>query len=390
LAVGAHLLAAGVPTTIFGETMGFWRHNMPAGMLLRSEWAGSSIADRERSLTLDRYEAERGVTLSRRLPLEDFIAYGEWFRHRSAPEVDPRRVTHVSPVSNGYRIDLEDGEWLEADRVVVATGLASFVSRPAVFASVPPDLATHSSELRDVSDLAGRQVIVIGAGQSALESAALLHEAGAEVEVVARTPSVRWLAGRGRLRRYSGPVRKLLYPPGEVGPLGINWIVEFPDLFRRLPEDYQQRITSRALRPAGSAWLRPRLEGVPITPGRTVVAATQAGRRLRLALSDQTEREVDRVVLATGYRVEVGQYPFLASELVNGVDRAAGSPILGPGFESSAPGLHFVGAVATRSYGPLLRFVAGTGYTAREVMGHIVRYTPGSDAAENRPQNVAP
>jgi hypothetical protein len=373
LAVASHLLDAGVPTKIFGETMGFWRHNMPVGMLLRSEWPGSSIADPNRRFTLDRYETERGVTLPRRLPLEEFVAYGEWFQRQAVPAVDPRRVARVSPAADGYRLELEDGEHLEAGRVVVATGLASFTSHPPAFVTAPAELVIHSSELRDVARFADRRVVVVGAGQSALESAALLHEAGAEVEVVARAPFVRWLAGRSRLRRYSGPFRKLLYPPGEVGPLGVNWIVEYPDLFRRLPQDYQRRVIKVALRPAGSAWLRPRLEGVPITPGRTVVATTSAGQRLRLTLSDQTEREVDRVVLAIGYHVDIQRYPFLTPELAKAVDAVDGSPILAAGFESSVPGLHFVGAVAARSYGPLLRFVAGTRYTAREVAEGILR-----------------
>jgi len=38
-------------------------------------------------------------------------------------------------------------------------------------------------------------MLVIGSGQSALESAALLYESGAEVEVVARAPQINWLGG---------------------------------------------------------------------------------------------------------------------------------------------------------------------------------------------------
>ena len=39
-----------------------------------------------------------------------------------------------------------------------------------------------------------------------------------------------------------------------------------------------------------------------------------------------------------------------------------GYPILNSGLESSLPGLHFVGAPASESFGPIMRFVVGTWY----------------------------
>jgi thioredoxin reductase len=371
LAISAHLIAAGVTTRVFGETMGFWRNQMPEGMLLRSEWAGSSIASPGGGFSLDRYEDIKQKVLSRRIPLDDFIAYGEWFQQQTAPDLDSRLVRKVSTSSEGFRVELEDGEEFQMDRVIVATGLASFSRRPRAFDSVPSDLALHSSKVRQVATFAGLQVLIVGAGQSALELAALLDESGAQVEVIARAQQVRWLSGHGYLRRYGGPLRKLIYPPGEVGPLGINWIVEYPDLFRKLPIGYQRRIFQRALRPAGSAWLRPRVTNVTLTPGREVIAATTASNRVRLTLDDGTTREVDRVILATGYQIEVDCYPLLDPALAASVRRRNGAPVLVDGFDSSVPGLHFAGAAAADSFGPLLRFVAGTGYTARAITKYI-------------------
>jgi hypothetical protein len=41
-----------------------------------------------------------------------------------------------------------------------------------------------------------------------------------------------------------------------------------------------------------------------------------------------------------------------------------GYPVLGPGLESSLPGLYFVGAPASVSFGPTMRFVTGSLYAA--------------------------
>ena len=61
-----------------------------------------------------------------------------------------------------------------------------------------------------------------GSGQSALESAALLHEVGATVQVVARAPSIRRLGelgGQAPGRRSIGRVLKdaVPLPPTDVG-----------------------------------------------------------------------------------------------------------------------------------------------------------------------------
>src|SRR5581483_12022062 len=93
------------------------------------------------------------------------------------------------------RLTLEDGERVEADAVVVAAGIGTFGNVPAPFAGLSPERVSHSSDRanRDLGRFAGRRVVVVGGGQSAIESAALLHEGGAEVEVLVRQPRVRWL-----------------------------------------------------------------------------------------------------------------------------------------------------------------------------------------------------
>jgi thioredoxin reductase len=372
LAVTSYLRKAGVETRVFGEVMELWRHHMPKGMLVRSGWAGSHIADPYHMLTLDRYETELRTKIPRALmPRDDFVKYALWYQRRAVPDVDERRVTWIEAGDAGFRLLLSDGEVVEAERVVVATGLMSFVTRPTAFASIPATLAPHSSDVREPESFRGLRVVVIGAGQSALELTALVREAGADVEVIARQPEIRWRKGGDWLRQHTA-FRKVVYPPGEVGPLGVSWVIELAGLFRRLPPKLKRRWHRAGYTPAGSHWLRPRLSDVAMTVGRSIVSADAVGERLRLVLDDGSEREVDRVILGTGYRVNVGRSPILAPELALSVRQNGGYPLLGDGFESSVPGLHFVGAAAAETFGPLMFFVAGTGYTARSLTRRIV------------------
>jgi hypothetical protein len=124
------------------------------------------------------------------------------------------------------------------------------------------------------------------------------------------------------------------------------------------------------LRPAAADWLQPRLNGVTLSAGRTIVTAEQNEHGCALVLDDGATREVDHVLLATGFRVDLRRLPLL-EDVVDQVRLADGSPVLREGYESSVPGLHFVGASATYSFGPLMRFVAGTGYAARSVTRRI-------------------
>ena len=375
LSAAAYLRAAHVEVHVFGQPMEFWLRHMPAGMWLRSSWDASRIADPTHTYTLAEFQIRCGTQVCEPIPLQDFIAYGQWFQRQMVPDVDRRRVTRIQAAAHGFHLVLEDGATVQARRVVIAAGLESFAWRPEHSRTLPPTLASHSSDHCSFGQFAGKQVVVVGGGQSALESATLLHEAGAEVEVVVRAPRIHWLGGGARLLRHLGPLqglaRHVVYAPTDVGPPGLSRIVAVPALFRCLPERLQRRIASRCIRPAGSSWLRPRLAGVVLTLGRTVVSATGVGDRVRLALDDGTQRSVDHVLLATGYRVDVTQYGFLAPDLVQRVRCVEGYPELGTGFESSVPGLHFLGAPAARSFGPLMRFVSGTWYAAPTLTRYI-------------------
>lgn len=368
LAVAAHLLEAGVETRVFGEPMEFWRRNMPRGMLLRSPWEGCQIADPRHAFTLDQYMTECGGTRGDQVPLETFVEYGDWFQRHAVPEVDRRRVRRLEAGAQGFRLLLDDGEQLRVPRVVVAGGLANQEFRPAQFDGFPSELASHASVHDDFSPFKGRRVAVIGGGQGALESAVLLSEAGAEVDLFVRHPRVYWLGTVGQDNPALALVRRViaaLAPPAPLGPFPMSWAVELPDLFRSLPLGLQKRIFARAVRPAGAGWLVPRAGKIRIHTGCLVRNARRTDQRVTLSLSEGARIEADHVLLATGYRVDILRYPFLAPALGAAIARSGGYPLLSGGFECSVPGLHFVGASAGRSFGPLMRFIAGTRYTGQ-------------------------
>jgi FAD-dependent urate hydroxylase len=372
LSAAAHLKAKGLAIRIFGEPMEFWANNMPQGMLLRSPREASTISDPRSDFTLEAYETATGTKPATRVAREVFVNYGTWFQAQLGTDLDRRNVSEVRREGSVFTITLSDGTTLKSRRVVVATGVGKFQKTPKQFQDLSGPRVSHCYDGRQFGDL-GKRVAVIGAGQSALESAALLHEAGLNVEVIARISVLRWIGMHKRLHQL-GIISKVLYSKHDIGPIGISRLVAYPKLMYHVPLGVKDPIRTRAVRSAGAPWLIPRLSGVPIATGRSVLSAKEIGDEVELKLDDGSERRVDHILLGTGYRVDIAKYEFLSPELLKEIRQLDGYPEVGPGFSTSVPGLHFIGAAGARNFGPLLYFVTGTDFASRELTSYISKH----------------
>jgi NADPH-dependent 2,4-dienoyl-CoA reductase/sulfur reductase-like enzyme len=372
LSAASHLKKLGMNVRIFGKPMDFWSNKMPAGMLLRSPRVASNISDPAHQYSLEAYESSAGIAARAPLPLETFVDYGQWFRRQLGSILDERDVKSVSRTNSGFRIELEDGESFHCQRVVVAAGIGPFQRIPQVFSALSPEQVSHCYQGCDVKSFKGKRVAVVGAGQSALECAALLHESGADVELLVRNSMLRWIGGAPLLHNL-GPLSSMLYSSHDVGPAGISRLVAYPNVVKYIPRGLRDKIRKRAVRSAGSRWLPARLKDVKVSTGRYVTDAISGGRSVDLKLDDGSRRSADHVLLGTGYSVDISKYQFLNKDLVAQIDHFDGYPRLSSGFRTSVPGLHFIGATAARSFGPLLYFVAGTEFASNELAGHLAR-----------------
>jgi FAD-dependent urate hydroxylase len=371
LAAAIHLRRAGVAAYAFGQPMSFWR-SMPKGMRLRSNLSATNMVEPNGPLSLHRYMHEMGEHFGHPVSLRRFVDYGLWVQRNGVPDVDTRLVTTVDRTNGGFALELSDGERCTARRVVVACGIAPFANVPAGFDNLPAELVSHTAEHADMAAFAGRRVAVVGAGQSAFESAVLMNERDAEVEVLVRGPDVVYLRSWSPIH-FIGPLRHVVYAPTDVGPLWYSRLVASPKVFGLLPRETQDKIAYRSIRPACSYFVKVRLDGVKVTLATEVTRAEREGDALRLYLSDGTTREVDHLMFGTGYRVDVTRYPFLSESILRDLRVANGYPVLRRGLESSLPGLHVLGAPAAWSYGPTMRFVSGSWFGGREVARALAR-----------------
>ncbi|MBO8186269.1 NAD(P)-binding domain-containing protein [Streptomyces spirodelae] len=409
LSIASHAAAAGLRLRVLGRPMASWRDHMPRGMLLKSEPSASALSDPEGAHTLTAYCADRGVEAEhgRPLPLETFTEYGTWFGRHAAPPAEELTVTRIVPHPSGFRIGTAEGEQLTTRTVALAIGAPPFAHRPAPLRGLPRELVSHSSHHRDLSRFRGEDVTVIGAGQSALETAALLAEHGAEPRLVTRAPRLRWDAPPKPLER--NRIATLFDPHSALGAGWPAWVwSRRPGAVRRLPPSVRLHLTQHAPGPAGAWWLRERFEpAVPTLLGHTITAADRTGGglgrvgdgpgggvRLWLKGSDGTARtlETGHVVAATGFVPDLFRLGLLDSTLRETLRRVgnSGAPWLGQDFESSHPGLFFAGLLAAPSFGPVMRFVHGAGITAPRLVAGVLRHVTARSAGVAQPARQQP
>lgn len=379
LSIAAHLRAKGMHLRIFGRPMETWRQNMPIGMLLKSDGFASNLSDPDSSFTLERFCANEGIAYHDTtvpVALETFTKYGLDFQRRVVPEVEDVKVTSISRKAEKFHLRLDNGEVTTAEKVIVAVGISHFAFIPGAFLHLPPEFLTHSAAHRTASRFNGKKITIVGAGASAVDLAAMLHESGVDVEVIARhrirfhnPPNL----GRGSLWK------RLRHPSTGIGPgLRSRFYADAPALFHRLPESLRLHVVRTHLGPAPGWAVKEKVIGrVPFLEGYSIRKAELRNDRIQLNLvgpsGEESSREAAHVIAATGYKVDLGRLGFLDPEIVAGLKSIDKTPVLSMNFESSVSGLFFAGLAAANSFGPLLRFAYGSDFAARRITAHLTR-----------------
>ncbi len=365
LSTAAHLIRRGLRVAVFGKPMELWRNHMPQGMLLRSHWWATNLSDPRKQFGFDRFFRESRHRKSFPVPLETFIEYGLWFQKRAVPNVDETYVSSIERHNGHFRLTLEDGRTVQSAAVVMATGPYAYANRPAEYNDLPSGLVSHSCDHHDLRRFKGQHILVIGGGMSAIDYAALLSEAGATVHVVSRRP-ILWFAPDRTDDR--SMLEKVSAPNNSIAPGWENWILEHvPYLFYRFPQHLKDRYNSNYVSGATS-WLRERVIGkAALHDGCTVLKMEPVSGKVDVTISDGAQLRVDHVLLATGYKVNIDKLTMIHPALLAEIKSDAAVPVLTRSFESSVPGLYFVGLTSFRAFGLLYRFVVGCDATARRV-----------------------
>ena len=392
LSIAAHFRATGIECLVIGQPMASWRNNMPSGMILKSEAFASNLSDPQRLYTLERFSTSRGLAyrpIGDPLPIANFLEYARWFQQQTRIDVADATVIELRQADNGFELVLAEGDVICARRVISATGYLPFKRIPDVLNSLPRELISHSSEHRDLARFAGKDVTIVGCGQSALELAVMLHERSATVRLLARAERIAW-GRKPNLPR--SMLRRLRSPDAGLGPGWQSVVVsELPEVFRRLPPRIRRDYVAKSWGPFGAWWLQQRArDQFPLLTSHTIAHAVERGDKLVLTAQNPEKTvtfETDHVIAATGYRVDLDHLQHLSQDLRAKIKTYEAAPILDRALQCSIAGLHFAGAASALSFGPVMRFVYGAKHAAAFLTAHLSkdrhRQSAGYDAARN-------
>ncbi|MFI0451448.1 NAD(P)/FAD-dependent oxidoreductase [Actinomadura sp. 6N118] len=375
LSIAAHAQARGLSVRVIGTPMDFWQHHMPAGMLLKSEPFASNLSSpAPGSSFLDRHP---GWSMGQPIPLKQFISYGEWFAEHAVRGIEKVQVEHVQATNPGFIATLSTGEEVRTLTVVIAIGVRQFAHVPAQLSGLPRELLTHSVEHHDLSRFADREVTVVGGGQSALETAVLLAEAGARPTVLSRKDQLAWNAVPQPDPSWVS--RAFRGPQSGLGRGWRTWLwSEHPATTRALPDRTRQRIVKNTMGPAGAWWLRERMgHSVTLRLGERIVEAGASNGRARFSTVTSHGgihlSQTDHIIAATGYVPDIDKITILDPKLRRRLQLRHRSPALSRHFESSVPGLYFAGLTAAASFGPVMRFVHGSSFAAQRIAENLAK-----------------
>jgi cation diffusion facilitator CzcD-associated flavoprotein CzcO len=377
LSTASYLKSHGVAFRIFGSPMRFWL-DMPKGTGLKSPDTASNIYTPLPNYRFVDYCKSHPVNVSsdEPIPMSTFAQYGLWAQQELVPEVEDVQVCRLEKAEGYFALSLDSGEVVKARRVVVAVGLSCLQYVPVELEKLGSRFVTHTFLHGNYAHLRGKDVTVLGSGQSALEAARMLLEQGAIPRIIARGNSIVFHGKPTSVRR--SLVKRILKPDSVVGPGRLGWLLEHArTLVRYLPEKKRVRMTKTRYGPFGSWWLQDKIEGKVTQHLRThLVAACESDGRVVLTVRDDNgERQfaTDHVVSGTGYVYSVERIRFLSPSLCSSIDRVEAAPKLSINFESSAKGLYFIGPIAAYSFGPLMRFVCGAEFAAPTVARHVAK-----------------
>lgn len=364
LAIAAQAAHDGIEHVIVGKPMEFWRQNMPKGMFLRSacDWHLDPLDVH----TIEAYVQSVGKTPNEVEPLslEFYLSYVEWFQKQKNIQPLPVFIKNLESRNDHFLATAEDGDVIKAKRVVLAPGFKHFTNIPTELKiKLPEHRYQHTCEFIDFSDARNKRYLIIGGRQSAFEWAALLVEAGASAVHVSH--------------RHASPV----FGIAEWGWINkvVDDMVENPNWFRRLSQSEKDAISHRMWaegRLKLEPWLATRINNdhVRLWPNTELASCIeQSDGELSATLTNGETLNVDHIVLATGYKVNIAQLPILATgNLLERLETQNGYPVLDDHFETSIPGLFITSMPAGQDFGPFFGFTVSVRTSAKLICQRLL------------------
>lgn len=360
LAISAYARHLEIDHLIVGKPMEFWKAHMPEGMVLRSsfDWHLDPLNED----TIERFLETQGVAPADAEPLSlpFYLSYAKWFQEKKGIEPIPVYVQSLDRVDGAhpcFRAVMEDGRVIVAEKVVISLGFKHFTNLPPeLIGLLPAGRYSHTCDIVNFTDLKEKNCLIVGGRQSAFESAALAHEAGARaVHVSCRHDTPAFTTSDWSW----------------VEPL-TEAMVHDPGWFRNLSPAEKEEVNARFWaegRLKLEPWLESRIrkESIHLWPNSQLVTCNELpSGELSVRLDNGNSFNVDHVILATGYKVDVEKVPLLSrGNILDQLASRNGFPELDTEFQTNISNLFMTSMMATQDFGSFYAFTVSVRSSAK-------------------------
>jgi len=333
---------------IAGKSMELWREHTFDNMDLRSDVATSTIIHPENKFSFENYCLSNNQSIEElkgMLPVTTFRRYLNWCESSYDFDVIPEYVVKIEKNDHGFTSRLKSGAEIVSNKVVMATGVAHHLNIPEDLLNSKSSIkeksktknlkVIHSYDTAEIAHQKNKKVLVIGAGQSAAESIDILLQNKNKVDWHSRTRPIYFKE------------------PLNIPKWLFNIIVYSAGVVRAIPPAISKRILSIFSATTITPNFQPMMEKI---------------QRLK-HLPDLSNYDI--IVTATGYRYDIRYMDFIGDTILKNLKLRKQMPYVNPDFETSIPGLHFIGPIIEQYFGPAMKFMIGAHYAAPKLSSKL-------------------
>lgn len=340
-----------IPFAIAGKMFSLWYDHTLDSMSIRSDWHSSEIYSPDDRYSVKDFiyknypESEANKIMSHKLPIDVFRKYLKYIEKDIPYSIQPYNVVKLNKTNTGFIAELENGEKIESETVIIATGVEAHKYLPQSLQNLNSASLIHTWKVHDYANWKNKKVLVIGAGQSAGECIVHLYD----------NNEITWLTRKEPIffsepLNLPTPIFKFTLHVSPYFYFMPNWMrKKFGKIFviTTITPDLKEKTMSDRVK-------------------RVYEDVDNIGLEMRgeKIYSKKLNQEFDGVVASTGYKININNLKFVDATLLNSIKASENFPLLNFDFETSVKNLFIVGALSEPHYGPAQKFIMGTRHAA--------------------------
>jgi lysine/ornithine N-monooxygenase len=340
-----------IPFAIAGKMFSLWYDHTIDTMSIRSDWHSSEIyhpQDRYnvKDFIYKNYPADEARRImSHKLPIDVFRKYLKFIESDLRYPIFPYHVIKLNKTENGYISELENGETIESEAVVIATGIEAHKYLPQSLRDIKSPNLIHTWDVHQYTRWKNKKVLVIGAGQSAAECIAHLYDHN----------DITWITRKAPVF-FSEPLNL----PTPVFKFTLN----ISPYFYYLPDWARKKFSKIFVISTITPDLKEKTMSDKVKKINTDADDIGIEMRGDKFFTSKEYQEFDGIVASTGYKVNIKNLSFINKALLNKINSKDDFPLLDFDFQTSVKNLFIVGALSEPHYGPAQKFIMGTKHAA--------------------------